>query len=172
MKAFFVFASLVVTACPALAGDPLAPVRVVMDMTVSNWAEGSDGSKDIFAADVLSKIYSRDFADKYRAAAKFPAYDDSDSPFDYDVIVNGQDGCPLQDISMVPDAPKAGVTDVMVKFRNTTCFGSEPEYQGFRELHFSVIDQDGKAVIDDIHAQVDEAKFGSLKSDMAEIAKQ
>ncbi|MGV8936779.1 MAG: hypothetical protein ACOH2J_06620 [Allorhizobium sp.] len=172
MKAFFIFASVVATAFPVLAGDPLAPVRAVMDMTVSNWAEGSDGSKDIFAADILPKIYSRDFADKYRAAAKFPAFDDGGSPFDYDVIVNGQDGCALQDISMVPDAPKAGVTDVMVKFRNTTCFGSEPEYQGFRELHFSVIDEGGKAVIDDIHSQLDEVKFGSLKADMVEIAKQ
>ncbi len=168
--AFFAFA--LVLPLQAMAADVLAPVKVVMDLTVANWAAGSQGDKDLFSQELLGSNYSRDFAEKYRAASKFPAFEGSDSPFDYDVIVNGQDGCPLQEISMVPAAPKDGVTDVDVKFKNTTCFGPEPEYQQFRELHFSVITEAGREVVDDIHPEVDEGKFGSVKADMVEIAKQ
>lgn len=156
----------------AFAADVTAPVKAVMDITTANWAENANEPKDIFSADLLGRLFSRDFGDKYRAAAKFPAYDGGDSPFDYDVITNGQDGCALEDTTITPGAPVNGVTPVVVKFKNMSCFGSEAEYQALTEVRFDVVDEGGQPVIDDIHTSLGENEFGSLKADMETIAAQ
>ena len=161
---------LVLTAAPAVyAADPAAPVNEVMQEAVRGWAEDAQPGEDYFSEARLSRIYSADFAKAYRAAAKFPAYDDGDSPFDYDVIVSGQDSCTINDLAVVPGPETDGKSDVKVTFDNTHCFGDrEPDWKP-AELHFMVIEENGKPVIDDI---VRGDELGSVKAELQAIASQ
>ncbi|MGO7976088.1 hypothetical protein ACC705_34655, partial [Rhizobium ruizarguesonis] len=83
------------------AADFIAPVKEIMEATKSNWADNNSAWTDIFDASRLDRLSSRDFVAQYQAAAQFPAVDDDGiSPFDYDVLVDGQDACPLEDLRM------------------------------------------------------------------------
>ena len=158
---------------PARAADVTAPVKNIIDATVKNWAEGENDYQDIFDQARLTGVYSKDFAEKFRAAAKFPAFDDGTTPFDYDVITGGQDGCPLQDVKIETRGPKGNATEVDASFKNMVCFGTDAQYQQAATVQFLVIEEGGKPVIDDIMTQGgDDAGFVSLKSALIEIAKQ
>ena len=161
-------------AAAAFAADMTAPVKVVMDITAGNWAEseGEAEYRDLFDEAQLGRLYSRDFVEKYRAAAKFPAYDEGTSPFDYDVIAGGQDGCPLKDVTIEQKGQEGAATEVDATFKNRTCFGDDAEYQQAATVKFMVVEESGKPVIDDILTQGgDDAAYGSLKDTMAEIAR-
>lgn len=157
---------------PAFATDVTAPVKTVMDITAANWAEGDSEYRDVFDDTLLDRLYSRDFAEKYRAAARFPAFEDGTSPFDYDVIISGQDGCPLQDVSVEQKGQQGAATEVDASFKNMTCFGTEAEYQQAATVKFLVVEEGGKPVIDDILTQGGEgATYKSLRATMSEIAR-
>ena len=156
----------------ALAADMTAPVKAVMDITAGNWAEGDADYRDLFDDAQLGRLYSKDFIEKYRAAAKFPAFDEGTSPFDYDVITGGQDGCPLKDIKIEQKGQDGAATEVDASFKNRTCFGDEPENQQAATVKFMVVEEGGKPVIDDIRTQGgDDAADGSLKETMVELAR-
>ena len=161
---------------PALAADAKAPVGEIMAAATNNWLEmGSDAEEpppyvDYFGEDFLKRLYSRDFVAKYREAAKYPAYDDGGSPFSYDPIVGGQDGCGLKDLTIAEGAAAGGKTDVDVSFDNTHCFPErEPDWQPVR-LVFKVIEEDGRPVIDDVLRKTDDGT-GSLKEEIGELAR-
>ena len=157
----------------ALAADATAPVKVIMDATVSNWAGGDSDWQDIFDESKLKDVYSKDFAAKYQAAAQFPAADeDGISPFDYDVIVNAQDACPLEDMKLAGQPPKGDVTEVLATFKKSTCMGSDADYQKTTTVRFEVIQEAGKPVIDDIITIDDNGNPSSLKSVMQDLVKQ
>ena len=176
----FAAAALVVTflqfsfgANMALAADATAPVKVIMDATVSNWAGGDSDWQDIFDDSKLKDLYSKDFAAKYQAAAQFPAADeDGISPFDYDVIVNAQDACPLEDMKLTGLPPKGDVTEVLATFKKATCMGSDADYQKTTTVRFEVIQEAGRPVIDDIITIDDNGNPSSLKSVMQDLVKQ
>lgn len=114
-----VIASLIAFSGIGHAADFIAPVKEIMEATKSNWADNNSDWTDIFDASRLDRLYSRDFVAKYQAAAQFPAVDDDGiSPFDYDVIVNGQDACPLEDLRMAAAPVVDGVAEVTVRFKN------------------------------------------------------
>ncbi|AYG59312.1 hypothetical protein QD460_12030 [Rhizobium jaguaris] len=168
-----VFLPLSLSANSAAAADAAAPVKTVMDATVSNWAGGDSDWQDIFDDSKLKNLYSKDFVAKYQAAAQFPAADeDGISPFDYDVIVGGQDACPLQEVNIVPQAPKGDTTEVVATFKKSTCMGADADYQGTTTVRFEVIQEAGKPVIDDIITVDDAGQTNSLKSVMQDIVKQ
>ena len=156
----------------SLAADATAPVKEIMKDTQKNWAGDNSDWIDIFDEDTLSRLYSKDFGDKYKAAAQNPAADeDGISPFDYDVIVNGQDACPLQDLSIESGQPANSTTEVTVKFKAATCMEGTPDKDAFTTVRFEVIDENGKAVIDDIMIQGEEGQGPiSLKEAMVQIA--
>lgn len=157
----------------ALAADATAPVKVIMDATVSNWAGGDSDWQDIFDDSKLKDLYSKDFAAKYQAAAQFPAADeDGISPFDYDVIVNAQDACPLEDMKLTGLPPKGDVTEVLATFKKATCMGSDADYQKTTTVRFEVIQEAGRPVIDDIITIDDNGNPSSLKSVMQDLVKQ
>ncbi|WP_455271510.1 hypothetical protein [Rhizobium herbae] len=164
---------LVVLACaafsPVQAADPVAPVNEVMQEAVKGWAEEPQPGEDYFSEARLGRIYSQDFSKAFHAAAKFPAYDEGDSPFDYDVIVSGQDSCSIKDLSVTADPQTGGRSDVTVTFDNTHCFGERAADWKPSELHFMVIEEGGKTVIDDI---VRTGESGSLKAELQAIASQ
>ena len=158
---------------PSLAADATAPVEEIMTDTQKNWAGDDSDWIDIFGEAMLSRLYSHDFGDKYKAAVQNPAADeDGISPFDYDVIVNGQDACPLQDLSIDGGQPANGATEVTVKFKAATCMEGTPDKDALTTVRFEVIEEDGKAVIDDILIQGKEGQGPiSLKEAMVQIAK-
>ena len=156
----------------SLAADATAPVKEIIDDTKKNWASDVSDWIDIFQESTLDRLYSKDFGDKYKAAAKNPAADeDGISPFDYDVIVNGQDACPLQDLSIENGQPANGTTEVTVKFKAATCLEGTPNRDAFTTVRFEVIEEAGKPVIDDIMIQGEEGNGPiSLKETMVQIA--
>ena len=169
----FTFLQFSLGANMALAADATAPVKVIMDATVSNWAGGDSDWQDIFDESKLKDVYSKDFAAKYQAAAQFPAADeDGISPFDYDVIVNAQDACPLEDMKLAGQPPKGDVTEVLATFKKSTCMGSDADYQKTTTVRFEVIQEAGKPVIDDIITIDDNGNPSSLKSVMQDLVKQ
>ena len=178
MKKFAVlFAGLIaaVSVAPGLllAADATEPVKEIMKDTQTNWASDVSDWIDIFEESVLGRLYSKDFGDKYKVAAQNPAADeDGISPFDYDVIVNGQDACPLQDLSIESGQLANGTTEVTVKFKAATCMEGAPNKDDVTTVRFEVIEENGKSVIDDIMVQGEEGQRPtSLKETMMLIAK-
>ncbi|MCV3765305.1 hypothetical protein [Rhizobium sp. TRM95796] len=160
-------------ATSALAQAAADPVKNVMTLAEGLWSDDPKvEGQDYFDKDRLDALYSKRFAEAYRAAAKFPIYDDASGPFGYDVITNGQDGCPLKDVSITPGAEANGVTDVTVTFKLWTCVDDgSVDKDSVNEVHFSVITEDGKPVIDDIRRKDDEGKLDSLMTEMQDIVK-
>ncbi len=156
----------------SLAADATGPVKEIIKDTQKNWAGENSDWIDIFEESTLGRLYSKDFGDKYKAAAQNPAADeDGISPFDYDVIVNGQDACPLQDLSIESGQPANGTTEVTVKFKAATCMEGAPNKDAFTTVRFEVVEESGKAVIDDIMIQGEEGQGPiSLKEAMVQIA--
>ncbi|MBY3044696.1 hypothetical protein [Rhizobium leguminosarum] len=154
------------------AADIIAPVKEIMDATKSNWADNNSDWTDIFDASRLDHLYSRDFVAKYQAAAQFPAIDDDGiSPFDYDVIVNGQDACPLEDLTMAAAPVVDGVAEVTVSFKKSAC-SDAADAKDYTTVHFQVVEEGGKTVIDDIVTDnIETQARDSLKATMALIAK-
>lgn len=152
--------------------DPLAPVKEVMDVTVANWSDNEEEWKGIFEGDRLGRLFSSDLAELYKQAAQKAAtmFDSKEpvDPFDYDVVTNSQDGCPLQDTKMAVVGEKDGVTDVAVTFRLWACEENEDTKNIVSEVHFDVVQQGGKEVIDDIHHVVDGEK-DSVKAELKSI---
>ncbi|MBY4606786.1 hypothetical protein K6M90_03770 [Rhizobium sp. 9T] len=167
-----VFASLIAFSGAAHAADATAPVQEIMDATKRNWADNNSDWTDIFDASRLDHLYSKDFVARYQAAAQFPAVDDDGiSPFDYDVIVNGQDSCPLEDLTMAAAPPVNGTTEVTVRFRKSAC-SDAPDAKDYTTVRFEVVDEAGQPVIDDIVTEnIETQGHNSLKATMALIAK-
>jgi hypothetical protein len=157
------------------AADFKAPVSEVMAAAAANWQDlGADTDTpppyaDYFSEDFLKRLYSKDFVAKYKEAAKYPAYEDDGSPFDYDPIIGGQDGCALKDVTTTEEQPANGAEDVTVTFDNSHCFGERAADWQPETLVFKVIEEDGRAVIDDIERPSFE-EGASLKKEMVEIA--
>ncbi len=164
-------AFLLTIAPPALAADAQSPVKAVMDLAVALWSDDPkvDG-QDYFDKPRLETLYSRTFANAYREAAKHPLYDEASGPFGYDVVTNGQDGCPLKDVNITNLGEKSGIADIKVTFKLMTCYDDDPDKDAISEVHFDVVTENGKPVISDIHRLTD-GKSDSLLKEMLDIAK-
>ena len=163
-------AAAVLLPLPAFAADATTPVREIMQLVEANWSETSSDFQDYFSQDRLASLYSSDFVKRYKLAAEAPFAKEAGTPFDYDVIVNSQDGCPLKNISIAPKPAKDGTTEVVVRFQSMTCFGPDKEYQEYSEARFIVLKNGDHYVIDDIQTVLD-GELDSLKQEMDEIAK-
>jgi hypothetical protein len=174
MRKFLLTSFAFLLSAPAFAADPVAPVKQIMDITVKNWSGEAEEWKYIFDEDLLKSVFSSQFADAYREAAKKPAYDaendEPGDPFGYDVVTNSQDGCPIEDLSIKSEPLKDGVTDVAVTFKLWNCMDDAEMKAMVNEIHFDVKDEDGKPVISDIH-RVGEDGRDSVLEEMAGIAK-
>ena len=168
MRALLVMIFGLTLATPALAGGADDPVKAVMDIATGRWLESSTGA-DYFDKPAIDRLYSKAFQADYHAAEKYPAYDEG-SPFDYDVVTAGQDGCPLKDIKIDPAGEKAGMTTVNVSFRLWDCAETAEEKARISTLRFDVVSEDGRSVIDDIHRNAD-GKWDSLRAEMHDIVK-
>jgi hypothetical protein len=147
----------------AYAAGPADPVERILKITEARWASTEGDVPDYF--DALERDFSKDFAAVYREAQKYPVFDGSDTPFDYDVITSSQDGCPLKDLTVSPEGEKAGVTVVGVTFKLWTCAPDAESQARVNELKFDVVTEGGKPVIADIH-RLNEGKWDSLVAEM------
>ena len=164
-------AFLLTIASPALAADAQGPVKAIMDLAVALWSDDPKvEGQDYFDKARLETLYSKTFADAYREAAKHPLYDEASGPFGYDVVTNGQDGCPLKDVTITNQGEKAGISDIKVTFKLMTCYDDDADKDATSEVHFDVITENGKPVISDIHRMAD-GKLDSLLKEMQDIAK-
>ncbi|MDB5522851.1 MAG: hypothetical protein JWM58_614 [Rhizobium sp.] len=164
-------ALLLVTASPAFAADAQQPVKAIMDLAVGLWSDDPKvEGQDYFDKTRLGTVYAKAFADAYREAAKHPLYDEGSGPFGYDVITNGQDGCPLKEVMIANQGEKAGITDIKVTFKLMTCYDDDPGKDATSEVHFDVVIENGRPVISDIH-RVTEGKADSLLKEMQDIAR-
>ena len=151
-------------AMPALA-TPQEPVKAIMDLATAMWSNTAPQGADYFDGKHIT-LFSKDFLAAYGEAKKY-SYLEGGSVFDYDVITNSQEGCPLKDVSIAPDAGSAGESTVKVTFKLMSCYHDET----LSELHFRVVTEDGKPVISDIDRIID-GKPVSLMAEMKDIAKQ
>ncbi|WP_180898224.1 hypothetical protein [Martelella soudanensis] len=144
--------TILVFATPALADEPAQPVREVMAVTENNWAAGSAQYEALFSEDRLSRLFSADFQMRYAEAMETPYAQEAGSPFDYDVVTNAQDGCPLENVTISPPKPVNDVFHVTVRFQAFSCMGEAAEYQTYSTARFSMIQENGATRIDDIVA--------------------
>lgn len=148
--------------------DVTAPVREIVEAAARNWDDTIDEpSEDVFSADRLARLFSRDFARAFEAASKNPPFDPPEGettgyPFDYDPIAQGQDGCRFEKIRIEDD----GEGQVTALFNNRRCFGEGAEYDADTVLIFHVVDEGGRLVIDDIYPVADGQSGTSIKQDL------
>lgn len=170
-KIALLLAALTVSPGVSIAAEVPAPVQEIMDATVNNWTGDDVEWIDIFDPAKLGQLYSQDFVAKYQEAAKHPAMDEGISPFDYDVIVNGQDACPLEDVKLTPQTSADGKSEVVVTFRKLAC-ADGPEAQTVSSVRFEMVTEGGKPLVDDIMMEnIQTKEMSSLKAEMVTIAK-
>jgi hypothetical protein len=150
------------------ASDVTSPVREVVETAARGWDETVDEAPvEVFSADNLRRLFSKEFAEAFMAASKNPPHDPPEGettgfPFDYDPIAQGQDGCPFENIRIEDD----GDGQVTALFNNRSCFGDGPEYEADTVLIFHVIEESGRPVIDDFFPVADGQTGSSIKSDL------
>lgn len=147
----------------AQAGTAADPVNRIMKIAEARWASVEGNTPGYF--DAIDRDFSESFATVYREAAKYPAYDGGDSPFDYDVITSSQDGCPLEDVKISPDSEKDGVSVIAVSFRLMACAPGAESQARVSELKFDVVTENGKPVISDVR-RFSEGKWDTLVGEM------
>ncbi len=158
---------------PAHAAEATAPVRAIMDVAVSIWSGEDNDPVDYFDEAHIGN-FSAELRALYAEASRHPAYDtdeETGSPFDYDPIIGGQDGCALKDVVTTEGQPANGAEDVTVTFDNSHCFGERASDWQPEKLVFKMIEEDGRPVIDDI----DRTSFeegASLKAELVQIAEE
>lgn len=163
----FVTLALIAALLPfaAHAENASDPVKRIMDVATGRWVSTEGSGVDYF--DNIDRDFSKDFIAAFREAQKFPAYDGSDYPFDYDVITSSQDGCPLKDLTLSPPTEKDGVSVVDVSFKLWTCAPDAESQAKVNQLKFDVVIEGGKPVISDIH-RLSEGKWDTLLGEMKE----
>lgn len=158
----------------SLAADIADPVKEVMKITEDNWNSNDSDWKFILDPDPLARLFSTRFQTVYADAAKHPAYETENNqpgdPFGYDIVTASQDGCPLQDVTIAPGASANGKIDFKVTFKQWTCIDDADLKDSVSEVHFDVIEEGGKPVIDDIH-RVADGESDSVIEEMQSIAK-
>ena len=173
MRILMLTAALCVFADAAPAADATDPVREVMDITSRNWVSMDGDWSYLFAEDPLRRLFSLRFQVAYHEAAERPAYETEDGgpgdPFGYDVVTASQDGCPLEDVSILPAAAQDGMTPVKVTFKLWRCLDQAELRDSLNEVLFDVVTEDGRYVIDDIHRVAPEGQ-DSVLAEMGQLA--
>lgn len=139
---------------PAAAADAVTPVRAIMEVASALWSNADGEAGDYFDETHIGN-FSKDLRALYAEATKHPAFDTEDgtgSPFDYDPIILGQDGCPLEGLTIEADGKDGSATNVVARFKRFACMegSSEEERNVISEVHFLVVSESGRPVIADV----------------------
>lgn len=149
---FNVLLAILVFATPAAAAEPADPVAEIMAVTENNWAGGPADYEEVFSDDRLSRLFTTEFQTLYAEAMETPYAAEAGSPFDYDVVINAQDGCPLENVTISKPSPDGDVIHVTARFQMMACASDAAEYQTYSTARFTLIEENGEARIDDILA--------------------
>lgn len=154
MLKYLLVAGSLALAGPACAADVTAPVRAIMDVATALWSN-SDGEAGDYFDEAHIGNFSKSTRALYTEATKHPAYDTEGgvgSPFDYDPIILGQDGCPLEGLALQVGKKDGAATDVVARFKRFACMedASDEERNAVSEVHFRVISESGRPVIVDV----------------------
>jgi hypothetical protein len=163
MKRLGLFTLVLLMPLTAFAASLEEPVNRIMDIAKARWETNEGTTTGYF--DNLDRDFSKNFAATYRENTKYPAYDEGDTPFDYDVITSSQDGCPLKELTVSPAGDSNGVSVVDVSFKLWTCAPDAESQAKVNELKFDVVTEGGKPVISDVH-RLNEGKWDSLVAEM------
>lgn len=141
--------AVVLLSTAAFAADPADPVKTLM--AAAGWhGDGAPtvDAEDYFDESLLSSIYSASFVEVYRLAQKVDELSDGQGYMTgYDVVIGGQDSCPLKDVRIETRPVVDLVTPVAVYFDAVSCFGQTPNLKEASTI-FHVVQQDGRYVID------------------------
>lgn len=157
-----------------VAADVSEPVRRLM--AVAGWTgEGAPKSEadDYFAETLLGSIYSESFVDVYRVALKVDELSgDQGYMTGYDVVIGGQDSCPLKDVRVEALPPVGAVTPVAVYFDAVSCWGHVADLKTPQTI-FHVIEENGRPVIDNFwnDAYRNGAVETSVKAEYANLSR-
>ncbi|PKR87646.1 hypothetical protein CXZ10_18125 [Pleomorphomonas diazotrophica] len=159
---------------PAAAADAVTPVRAIMDVASALWSSADGEAGDYFDETHIGN-FSKDLRALYAEATKHPAFDTEDgtgSPFDYDPIILGQDGCPLEELTIEPAGKDGSATDVVARFKRFACMegSSEEERNALSEVHFLVVSESGRPVIADVVSGDDDDRYSLVETLKAIIA--
>ncbi len=155
MLRYFLVAGFLAFVGPADAADVTTPARAIMDVATALWSSaGGDEAGDYFDKTHIG-YFSKNIRALYAEALKRPALDADEGeggPFDYDPIVLGQDGCPLEGLTIQAGKTEGVVTDVVARFKRFACMedASDEERNAVSEIHFRVISESGRPVISDV----------------------
>jgi len=157
---------------PAYAADAVAPVQSIMAVATALWSNGDGEAGDYFDESHIGN-FSKHMRELYAEATKHPAFDSEDgtgSPFDYDPIILGQDGCPLEGLTIEADGKDGAATDVVARFKRFACMedSSDEERNAVTEVQFRVISEHGRPVIADVISGEDGDRY-SLAEALTEI---
>lgn len=160
---------------PARAADVTTPVHAVMDVATALWSNTDGEVADYFDAAHIGN-FSKEIRTLYTEATKHPAMDTEGgegSPFDYDPIILGQDGCPLEGLTIQIAKKDGASTDVVARFKRFACMedASDDERNAVSEVHFKVIAESGRPVIADVVSGEGNDRY-SLAEALKEILKQ
>lgn len=160
---------------PASAADVSTPVHAIMDVATALWSNTDGEAGDYFDAAHIGN-FSKNMQSLYTEATKHPAYDTDEgqgSPFDYDPIILGQDGCPLEGLTIQAGKKDGAATDVVARFKRFACMedSSDAERNAVSEVHFRVITESGRPVIADVVSGEGDDRY-SLADALKAIVKQ
>jgi hypothetical protein len=155
---------------PACADDVPASIREVMKIESDFWSP-KQPKQSIFSDDRIERLFSKDFVRLYRAAMKHPIYPDGKTPFDFDIIVQAQDSCTLDDMKIAQYEMDRAGNYFEVSFANFGCFDDNGDPKRRTTIYLSLVDEGGRQVIDDVMTYDAAAdKENSTKMLMANIA--
>ncbi|MCZ4273850.1 lysozyme inhibitor LprI family protein [Maritalea porphyrae] len=144
--------------------DVTSPAREILDL--ANAHLSGQSSESYFSNDRIDRLYSAGFVEKYKKAAASMAAKGYSVVFDYDVIIQAQDGCPLENLSL-KTFPKSGQTTiVMATFQSKACWDNSEQNQAYSEVRFEILEQNGRAVINDIYVVVEGGAYMSVQEEM------
>ena len=171
---FFIVSAVFLSPEAAKADDPTLPVRQVMAVAGLTDPKIEPPLEDGYFNDVyLETIYSKSFANVYRMARYGDELGDNQGYLlGFDVVVGGQDSCPLKDGRFEVLPQKGQVIPIAVYFDAVSCWGWTPDLKTPNTI-FHVIREDDRFVIDDFWS--DEYNGGdaatSIKRQFADLAK-
>ncbi len=144
---------------PALANEPVDPVKVLMDMATYNAGVEPDGKAvydDYFSAGMLLNYFSDGFVDAYAEALLAHKKGRDTMLLDHDPVFGGQDGCVPKDVTYGKPETNNDITEVKVGFKRSWCY--DGEYAGkdeVTEVVYRLVQEDDEVgerryVVDDI----------------------
>ncbi len=144
---------------PALANEPVDPVKVLMDMATYNAGVEPDSKAvydDYFSAGMLLNYFSDGFVDAYAEALLAHKKGRDTMLLDHDPVFGGQDGCVPKDVTYGKPETNNDITEVKVGFKRSWCY--DGEYAGkdeVTEVVYRLVQEDDEVgekryVVDDI----------------------